>query len=397
LRRSGKLHSKKRISNPASNNYNQNMLQKNKSYAYNIKVSEIFMTDERLFKSDARRWQAVKDRDSRAAGQFVYAVSTTGIYCRPGCSSRQPKKENVFFFNRHVEAEQAGYRPCKRCAPQLARQPDLTKEAITQACHIIEEAETPPSLEELATAVGFSPYHFHRLFKKSVGITPKQYADQVRLRRLRGNLQQDQTVTAAIFNAGYQSGSRFYESATASLGMTPKAYQKGGQGMAILYAIIESYLGWVLVAGTQKGICRIDFGQSPADLQTRLAESFPRAELRIADPGFEAVVNQVIAYIEAPSTALNLPLDVQGTAFQQRVWQALRGISAGTTASYIQIANQIGRPQAARAVAQACAANQLAVAIPCHRVVRSDGQLGGYRWGLERKKALLDLEAALTG
>lgn len=353
----------------------------------------MLMTGNTLFKNDASRWQAVKERDSHAAGQFVYAVATTGIYCRPGCTSRLPKRENVHFFDRCSDAEQAGYRPCKRCAPQLVERADPAQEAVTQACRLIEEAETPPLLEELATAVSLSPYHFHRLFKKSVGITPKQYADQVRLRRLRGNLQQDQTVTAAIYNAGFQSGSRFYESATASLGMAPKTYQKGGRGMAILYAIAESYLGWVLVAGTQKGICRIDFDQSPTRLQARLAERFPQAQLKTADPGFEAVVKQVIGYIETPSNTLNLPLDIQGTAFQKRVWQALRGISAGTTASYIQIANQIGSPKAARAVAQACAANQLAVAIPCHRVVRSDGHLGGYRWGLDRKKALLEREA----
>lgn len=369
---------------------------KARDYAYNTRSTEVLMSENSLFISDASRWQAVKERDSRAAAQFVYAVATTGIYCRPGCSSRLPKRENVLFFDQSIAAEQAGYRPCKRCEPQLANPPDPAQAAITQACQILEDAETPPSLDELATAVNLSPYHFHRLFKKSVGITPKQYANEVRLRRLRGHLQQDQTVTAAVYNAGFQSGSRFYESAAASLGMTAKTYQKGGQGMAILYAIVESYLGWVLVAGTQKGICRIDFGQSPAALQARLAETFPAAKLTAADPAFAAVVNQVIAYLETPSTVLDLPLDVQGTAFQQRVWQALRGISAGTTATYTQIANQIGSPKAARAVAQACAANQLAVAIPCHRVVRSDGQLGGYRWGLERKKALLEREAALT-
>lgn len=370
-------------------------MQKHKTYAYNREIPEMIMTKGRLYEKEASRWQAVEERDSQAAGQFVYAVTTTGIYCRPGCSSRLPKRENVLFFDRNTDAESAGYRPCKRCAPQMAKQPDPAQEAITQACRLIEEAETPPSLEELATAVGLSPYHFHRLFKKALGITPKQYAHQVRLRRLRENLQQEPTVTAALYNAGFQSGSRFYESATAALGMTAKTYQKGGHGVAILYAIVESYLGWVLVAGTRKGICRIDFGQSPTALQARLAERFPSAELITADPGFETVVNQVIAYLETPSSAFDLPLDVQGTAFQQRVWQALRGISAGTTASYVQIANQIGSPKAARAVAQACAANQLAVAIPCHRVVRSDGQLGGYRWGLARKKALLEREAAL--
>ncbi len=345
------------------------------------------------FSSDAARWEAVVQRDSQADGVFVYGVLTTGIYCRPVCPSRLPNRENVRFFDTWQEAERAGLRSCKRCAPQSPGEPSDAVNAIVQACNIIEQAEQPPSLRQLADAVGYSPYHFHRLFKKIVGVTPKQYAAQKRLTRVRAKLQQDTTVTQAMYDAGFESSSRFYETATTSLGMRPSEYQNGGRGLCIRFAIVQSCLGWVLVAATKRGICKIDLSDTPGLLQTRLKTSFPQADLQTADPDFEAIVAQVLAFLETPNLGLALPLDIQGTAFQRRVWTALQEIPPGSTASYGDIAARIGNPKAARAVAQACAANSIAVAIPCHRVVRSNGDLGGYRWGTERKREILERES----
>ena len=352
------------------------------------------MTPEERFYSEGSRWQAVLQRDPQAEGAFVYAVSTTGIYCRPTCTSRRPRRENVQFFDDWQLAEAAGYRACKRCAPNAARTPDPALEAVKQACKLIEGADKAPSLSQLAEAVGFSPYHFQRLFKKTLGVTPKQYAKAVRLKRLRSSLQGEASVTKAIYAAGYESSSRFYEGASGALGMKPSDYQNGAEGILIRYAVVPSYLGWVLVAVTGRGICRIDFGDDPEILEMRLAANFPRAEIQADDPVITSIIAQTIAFLEAPGKGLELPLDIQGTAFQQRVWSALQQIQPGTTASYAEIAAQIGNPKAARAVAQACAANKLAVAIPCHRVVRGDGGLGGYRWGTQRKRALLDREAS---
>jgi len=350
------------------------------------------MTTDKSFSTEAARWQAVLERNPQADGQFVYAVTTTGIYCRPTCSSRKPKRANARFFDAPPAAEAAGFRPCKRCTPhQNAPQPGV--EAVAQAVRLIETAEREPTLSQLAEAVGMSAYHFQRVFKKTMGVTPKQYAIETRLGRVRRNLRQTATVTEAVYNAGFESGSRFYETAGAALGMKPAQYRQGGRGTTIRYATARSYLGWVLVAATDRGVCRIDFGNSPDDLQTRLQAAFPHAKLQADDPDFDKTITETLAFLDAPEQGLALPLDVQGTAFQRRVWTALQTIPAGKTASYGEIAAQIGQPNAARAVAQACASNRIAVAIPCHRVVRRNGDLGGYRWGTERKRAILQREA----
>jgi AraC family transcriptional regulator of adaptative response/methylated-DNA-[protein]-cysteine methyltransferase len=346
------------------------------------------------FSTETERWEAVTQRTPQADGFFVYGVATTGIFCRPVCPSRLPNRENVRFFDTWEAAEQAGFRACKRCTPQSPAEADESVKVIMKACQIIKETEPMPTLQELADAVGLSRYHFHRMFKRIVGITPKQFANEVRLDRVRTQLQEGAAVTDAIYSAGFESSSRFYETANSSLGMKPKEYRSGGKGVSIRYATVQSYLGWVLVAATDKGICRIDFSDSPEALQARLGSSFPQAELRTDDPSFQDTVAQVLSFLERPQQGLSLPLDIQGTAFQQRVWNALRDIPVGTTASYGEIAAQIGNPKAARAVAQACGSNDIAVAIPCHRAVRCDGELGGYRWGVERKQAILERESA---
>jgi AraC family transcriptional regulator of adaptative response/methylated-DNA-[protein]-cysteine methyltransferase len=349
------------------------------------------------FTSETSRWQAVLQRDPQSDGAFVYGVLTTGIYCRPVCASRLPNRENVRFFDTWKEAQEAGLRPCKRCFPQAAHSPNEATAAVEKACKMIEEAENEPTLDQLAEAVGLSPAYFQRLFKKTVGITPKQYAHEKRLDRMRANLQEDSSVTEAIYDSGYRSGSRFYEKATESLGMKPTEYRQGGPGLLIRYAIVRCYLGWVLVATTDRGICRIDLDDSREVLKKRLEVTFPNAGFLEDDAEIGHITSQTIAFLEAPEGGLDLPLDVQGTAFQHRVWKALQNIPAGSTASYGEIGRQIGKPKAARAVAGACASNPIAVAIPCHRVVKSDGGLGGYRWGIERKRALLEREKNIAG
>jgi AraC family transcriptional regulator of adaptative response/methylated-DNA-[protein]-cysteine methyltransferase len=344
------------------------------------------------YSNEQARWEALVRRDRRADGAFVYGVVTTGVYCRPACSSRQPNRENVRFFDTAEEAEDAGFRPCKRCNPRSSVGQDTHAEAITRACELIDESDEPPTLAELANEVGLSPSYLHRLFKRMVGVTPKQYAMEKRLGDVRDRLQADATVTEAFYEAGFGSSSRFYENITAKLGMKPSEYRDGGQGMRIHSAVAQSYLGWVQVAATAKGICAIDLADSPDDLRERLHARFPKASLVGNDPGFGVVLSQVLAFLESPQEGLDLPLDVQGTAFQRRVWLALREIPPGSTVSYGEIAARIGNPQAARAVAGACASNPIAVAIPCHRVVRSDGELGGYRWGQQRKSKLLEQE-----
>jgi len=345
------------------------------------------------YSSASSRWQAVLERDPSAATEFVYGVVTTGVYCRPQCASRRPKLDNVLFFDTWQLAEKAGFRPCKRCVPQAASTPNPAVDAVVRACALIEQSERAPSLEQLASEVGLSAAHFQRLFKKTVGVTPKQYAMQRRLERVRGNLRQDSKVTAAVYDAGYESGSRFYESATKSLGMKPSEYRKGGAGKTVSYAIVQSYLGLTLIAATDRGICRIDFGENPEILVSRLRAAFPKAKVEDNDPAFEEWIAQALACLESPQRAAELPLDIRGTAFQLQVWAALQSIPPGSKRTYTQIANQIGKPKAVRAVAGACAANTIAVIVPCHRVVRSDGGLGGYRWGIERKQTLLEHEA----
>ncbi|HZX70006.1 MAG TPA: bifunctional DNA-binding transcriptional regulator/O6-methylguanine-DNA methyltransferase Ada [Rhodanobacter sp.] len=339
------------------------------------------------------RWAAVQAHDAGADGTFFYSVKTTGVYCRPSCGARPALPENVVFHATAADAERAGFRPCKRCKPD---QPSLTEQhaaMVTAACRMIEQAESAPTLEQLAQPSGLSPFHFHRVFKASTGVTPKQYATAHRSRRLRNELERGASVTSAIFDAGYNASSRFYETANQVLGMTPSSYRAGGTDSEIRFAIGECSLGSILVAQSERGVCAILLGDDPDALARDLQDRFPKARLIGGDHDYEQLVAQVVGFIEAPAIGLDLPLDVRGTAFQQRVWRALRDIPAGSTVSYSEIARRIGSPSAVRAVAGACAANMLAVAIPCHRVVRNDGGLSGYRWGVQRKRDLLDREA----
>ena len=337
------------------------------------------------------RWAAVVARDPEA--KFYYSVKTTGVYCRPSCAARLARPENVQFFRSCEDAEKAGFRPCKRCKPDHALQLDQHAEKIASACRLIESSETPPSLELLAQHAGLSTYHFHRIFKAATGLTPKGYAAAHRANLIRKSLNKSDTVTDAIYDAGYNSNSRFYETSNRVLGMTPSNYRAGGAQTDIRFAVGECSLGSILVAQSDRGICAILLGDDPDSLARDLQDQFPKANLIGGDAGFERLVAKVVGFVEAPALGLDLPLDVRGTAFQQRVWQSLRKIPAGSTASYTDVAKLIGSPNSVRAVAQACGANALAVAIPCHRVVRNDGAFSGYRWGVERKRALLEKEA----
>ncbi len=339
------------------------------------------------------RWDALIGRERPAGEKFVYAVTTTGVYCLPGCHSRLPNPGNVRFFDTSEQAEMAGFRPCKRCKPASPDKRDTRIDLIIEACKTIDEAGCPPSLKELADGVGLSPSHFHRLFKMTVGITPRQYAREKLMERMRDQLSGGAAVTEALYNAGFSSSSRFYEKATEALGMRASRYRKGGESMPIHFATAMSYLGWVLVAATSMGVCAIDIGDDPVALRNRLLARFPKAELQENDPDFVKLVTRVITLLESPRNGPDLPLDIQGTAFQRRVWTALRDIPAGSTATYTEIAARIGNPKAVRAVANACASNTIAVAVPCHRVLRNDGKLAGYRWGIERKRKLLEREA----
>lgn len=345
---------------------------------------------------DQARWEALRRRDPAADGRFVYSVRTTGVYCRPSCAARPARPENVAFHESCAEAERAGFRPCKRCRPNESSRRERQAALVADACRRIEEAETAPTLDALAAAAGLSPHHFHRLFKEIAGVTPKGYAQAHRAGRAAGRLRAAGTVTEAIYDAGYSSSSRFYESSNQRLGMTPTAYRRGGQGADIRFAVADCSLGSVLVAATAKGVCAILLGDDPDALVRDLQDRFPKAALTGDDPAFDATVAQAVGLVERPGQAVPLPLDIGGTVFQQRVWQALRAIPAGSTASYGDIARAIGEPAAVRAVARACGANALAVAIPCHRVVRSDGGLSGYRWGVERKRELLTREGQGT-
>jgi AraC family transcriptional regulator, regulatory protein of adaptative response / methylated-DNA-[protein]-cysteine methyltransferase len=343
---------------------------------------------------DPRR-QAVVARDRNFDGHFYYAVKTTGVYCRPSCPARAAKPENVSFHLTCADAEQAGFRPCKRCKPDKPAQVECQAAKVAEICRSIESADEIPSLGELAHKAGLSAYYFHRLFKTVTGVTPRDYAIAHRAARIRNALANpDTTVTAAIYDAGFNSSGRFYESSNAVLGMTPTDYRAGGANTGIRFAIGECSLGSILVASTEKGVCAIFLGDDPDALARDLQDRFPHAELIGGDADFEELVAKVVGLVEAPSLGLDLPLDVRGTAFQRRVWQALQEIPAGTTASYAHIAKRIGAPKSVRAVAQACAANLIAVAIPCHRVVRKDGALSGYRWGVARRRALLERESA---
>ncbi|WP_285428196.1 bifunctional DNA-binding transcriptional regulator/O6-methylguanine-DNA methyltransferase Ada [Pseudomonas sp. lyk4-R2A-8] len=338
------------------------------------------------------RWTAVLARDASADGLFVYGVKTTGVYCRPSSASRLPRLENIEFFDTPAQAEAAGYRASRRAAGDQTQRAAHHAQLVADACRLIEQSVAPPSLATLAAQCGLSPYHFHRVFKAVTGLTPKGYATAHRSRKVRNGLKGQHSVTAALYDAGFNSSSRFYESADQLLGMTASDYKAGGAHNVIRFAVGQCSLGAILVARSNRGVCAILLGDDPDTLVRNLQDQFPKAELVGADSSFEQWVAQVVGFIEAPALGLDLPLDVRGTAFEQRVWQALRDIPVGSTASYAQIAERIGAPKSYRAVAQACGANRLAVAIPCHRVVRSDGELSGYRWGVARKQALLERE-----
>jgi len=341
---------------------------------------------------DDARWEALRSRDRSADGAFYYAVRTTGVYCRPSCGARLPHRGNVAFYTTPAEAERAGFRPCKRCHPTAQGPDERQAAAVARACRLIETAGEFPRLDDMACQAGMSPSHFHRVFKAATGVTPKAYADAHRGRRIRDELKGAGTVTEAIYGAGFNSNARFYESAGDLLGMTPRAFRAGGAGTSIRFAVGECWLGSILVAATERGVCAIQFGDDPDALVRDLQDAFPKAKLIGGEEAFEQAVARVVGFVEAPQRGLGLPLHVRGTAFQQRVWQALRAIPAGTTTSYTEIAGKIGQANAARAVAQACGANPVAVAIPCHRVVRRDGAPSGYRWGVARKQALLSKE-----
>ena len=340
------------------------------------------------------RWAALAARSVAADGTFFYSVRTTGVYCRPSCGARLPRPENVRFHATREEAERAGFRPCKRCRPDRPSLAEQHAATVTEICRLIETSSRVPALDALAARARMSPFHFHRVFKAVTGLTPRAYAAAHRGERVRRELGKAPTVTAAIYDSGYSSNGRFYGESEQMLGMTPTEYRAGGARAEIRFAVGECSLGSILVARSERGVCAIFLGDDPDALTRELQDRFPRATLIGADPAFEDVVAKVVGLIEAPGTGVDLPLDVRGTAFQQRVWRALREIPAGSTASYREIASRIGAPRAVRAVAHACAVNPVAVAIPCHRVVRSDGGLAGYRWGVERKRELLEREAA---
>lgn len=346
--------------------------------------------------ADARYWDAVKARDRGSDGAFVYSVATTGVYCRPSCGARLAKRENVAFHASWREAEAKGFRPCKRCRPNEDSREARYTGAVADACRFIETSEDEPCLAELAARAGLSPSHFHRVFLAVAGVTPKGYVRGHRRKRLRNALKASGSVTAAMYEAGLSSSSRLSAEAPAALGMTPSAFRSGGTDTEMRFAVGACSLGAILVAASDKGVTAILLGDNAETLVRELEDCFPRATLIGGDRAFEALVAKVVGLVEAPATAIGLPLDVRGTAFQQRVWEALRAIPAGTTATYTEIAARIGMPKAVRAVAAACAANRIAVAIPCHRVVRTDGSLAGYRWGVARKRALIARETEVT-
>ncbi|HHM4102855.1 TPA: bifunctional DNA-binding transcriptional regulator/O6-methylguanine-DNA methyltransferase Ada [Escherichia coli] len=342
--------------------------------------------------TDDQRWQSVLARDPNADSEFVFAVRTTGIFCRPSCRARHALRENVSFYANACEALAAGFRPCKRCQPDKANAQQHRLDKITHACRLLEQ-ETPITLEALADQVAMSPFHLHRLFKATTGMTPKAWQQAWRARRLRESLAKGESVTTSILNAGFPDSSSYYRKADETLGMTAKQFRHGGENLAVRYALADCALGRCLVAESERGICAILLGDDDATLISELQQMFPAADNAPADLMFQQHVREVIASLNQRDTPLTLPLDIRGTAFQQQVWQALRTIPCGETVSYQQLANAIGKPKAVRAVASACAANKLAIIIPCHRVVRGDGTLSGYRWGVSRKAQLLRREA----
>lgn len=352
--------------------------------------AERIMNTINNYRTDDDRWKAVAERDRTADGAFLYAVKTTGVFCRPICSSRLPNRANVEFFSTIDQAERRGYRACKKCKPKSVSK--AVPDAVLRACKMIEEADEPPTLKALADTVGLSPFYFHKLFKAVVGVTPKAYSAARRVEKFRAGLHQNQTVMAAMHDAGFVSSSRCYDSVADQLGMTPSEYRNGAVGRSIRFAVAECRLGWLAVAATERGICMIEFGDAPDALRAKADARFPNATVHDGDGEFNGWVKLIVRQIEMPRLAVKLPLDVQGTAFQRRVWEALKAIPAGATTTFAAVAKKIGRPAAVRAVANACAMNPMAVIIPCHRIIRSDGDLSGYRWGVDRKRRLLERE-----
>jgi AraC family transcriptional regulator, regulatory protein of adaptative response / methylated-DNA-[protein]-cysteine methyltransferase len=342
------------------------------------------------------RWARVLARDKTADGQFWYSVSTTGVYCRPSCPSRTANPKNVQLHDSLESAKATGCRPCRRCKPDGPSADVENAKLIAKACRVIEGSEEEPSLEQLAQALRLSPSYFHRLFRATTGLTPKDYAAAYRAQKVRERLAAGSSVTEAIYDAGFNSSGRFYAKSTSMLGMTPSRYRAGGRNEDIRFAVGQTHLGAIVVASSKKGVAAILLGNDANELVRDLQDRFPKARLIGADPDYEAMIARVVGLVEVPELGLDLPLDVRGTAFQQRVWQALQAIPIGATVSYAEIAQRIGAPKAVRAVAGACAANNLAVAIPCHRVVRNDGAISGYVWGVERKRAILRREASAS-
>jgi AraC family transcriptional regulator, regulatory protein of adaptative response / methylated-DNA-[protein]-cysteine methyltransferase len=338
------------------------------------------------------RWTSLLNRERKADGKFFYSVATTGVYCRPSCGARTPRPENVRFYSTTEEAEAAGFRACKRCKPNELSLASEIAAKIASACRLMERSESTPALQVLADRAGMSRFHFHRTFKSITGVTPAQYASAQRSARMRESLERSKTVTEAIYDAGFNSSSRFYEGADRALGMTPTEFRTGGAKAEIYFAVGQCSMGNILAAQTERGVCAILIGDNAEQLVHDLQDRFPKATLVGDAPAYHDLVAKVVGLVESPKTGLGLPLDIQGTAFQKRVWNALQQIPAGTTATYTEIATSIGMPKAVRAVAQACGANSLAIAIPCHRVIRNDGSLSGYRWGVERKRTLLQRE-----
>jgi AraC family transcriptional regulator of adaptative response/methylated-DNA-[protein]-cysteine methyltransferase len=341
---------------------------------------------------EARYWQAISSREAEMDGVVYYSVLSTGVYCRPSCPSRKPKRENVVFFVRREEAENAGFRPCLRCRPDCARE-DPRFEMVRKVCRYLEaHTDERVTLKCLGRELGISPFHVQRTFKQLLGVSPRAWTEARRLERFKQQVRHANSVTEAMYDVGFGASSRLYERSSAGLGMTPAAYRKSGEGVEIRFTTIESGLGWTLIAATGRGVCAIRFGDSSEELEHELRGEFPRAQVRRADGGFGAYADAVRRLIEGDDARSGLPLDIRATAFQRRVWEALRSIPSGETRSYSDIAKAIGEPHATRAVASACAANPVAVAIPCHRVMRRDGSLGGYRWGAVRKTRLLEAE-----
>lgn len=335
------------------------------------------------------QWQQIMARDARQDGRFVFAVRTTGIYCRPSCPSRRPRRDSVEFFPDPQQAERAGYRACLRCKPtEISAQ----ARSVTRARQLLDEAEGVLTLAELSKRVGVSPFHLQRLFKRATGLSPREYQSARRMQQVKSGLRKGDDVTTAIYDAGFGSPSRLYEKASQQLGMTPGTYRRRGAGLAIQFAIVASPLGRLLVAATPRGLCAVRFGENATEMERELREEFRAAEIHRDDAALQPYLQPLVASLRGERTAIDVPLDVRATAFQKKVWDALRQIPSGQTRSYTEIARAIGDAKAVRAVARACASNPVAVVVPCHRVVRSDGELAGYRWGIERKKKLLEHE-----